>query len=753
MACGVPTIVADFGGSTEYATDAILVRVPELIKPFGIYGDWDVPGKWGEPDYDHLVEQMRNVYENYVEYKERALDSSERIRTKFSWDAAAEKAMVVLDELSKKYEPVPVTTNQLVVESDIEKMVNDFIKEKGFLNYEVKLQKKRNAIFAVDCWPNTEEKMKTLEETIYQIHKLGYPVLVSSHYPLPEIVIKQADYYIYEQRDIMSGDDKPIYWRIRPDGTRETKQANVEYQGVAALNCFRNSIDFCRGRFDWIYQMGADMEVDLEAWLSLVLSSEKPMVCIPYEGIKNGIGGGLWAGKTEVLDKVIPRLNSWKEYADAYPDVRFVAERWIFNHIKDHHGLDDIDWINIDTANRYDNVDRTVWAEDDFQCHFVEGPFLNIVGISNKEYDVEWSLPNHPMVYTLKQKAGMWSRPNKKYYQDWSVKVKLDGEVKFEHKLDLKGKRVLISMGSRALGDTLAWMPYVDEFRKKHQCHVICSGWWADIFDYPEIEFVKPGAVIENIHASYAVGCFDDQLDMNVENWRLTTLQKVAADILGLEYVPVKAKLKVEHRKDGNGKPKKPYICFSEFSTMQNKFWNREGAWQKVIDYLVEIGYDCVSVSAEMTQLNNVIRHNGQAIEKTITDIAGAEFYVGLNHGPAWVAYSLGVPCVMITGVSEPWNDFPNPYRIDSDVCRPGCFNDPSVPINRGWDWCPREKSYACTNVITEEAVMKMIDKVVEDFNYASKIESTEKIDGDGGTPSGDGAGQERVVNVEGTVA
>jgi autotransporter strand-loop-strand O-heptosyltransferase len=119
-------------------------------------------------------------------------------------------------------------------------------------------------------------------------------------------------------------------------------------------------------------------------------------------------------------------------------------------------------------------------------------------------------------------------------------------------------------------------------------------------------------------------------------------------------------------------------------------------------------------VSAEKSLLQNIIGHNGQSIQDTITDIYGCYFYIGLNHGPAWIAYSLGVPCVMITGVSQEWNDFPNPHRIaiNNEVCGVGCFNDPSLPINRSWEWCPREKNYACTREITPEMVIEQIERI-----------------------------------------
>ena len=36
----------------------------------------------------------------------------------------------------------------------------------------------------------------------------------------------------------------------------------------------------------------------------------------------------------------------------------------------------------------------------------------------------------------------------------------------------IKGKVVYIIFQSKGLGDTLAWFPYVEEFRKKYNCKV-----------------------------------------------------------------------------------------------------------------------------------------------------------------------------------------------------------------------------------------------------------------------------------------
>jgi autotransporter strand-loop-strand O-heptosyltransferase len=706
LACGVPTIVADWSGSTEYATDALLVRVPELKKPEGIYGGWNVPGKWGEPDYAHLVEVMKDAYTNYATHKAKALITSDHIRTNFSWEVAAQKAWGVLEDLYNTINtPVDIPVD------NPEDTIRKFARSKG---YEITAMKPRSAIFIVDSHPTTQDKLSTLIETIKQIKGLGYPLLLSAHMPLPPEVIEMADYFIYDKRDILSGEDKPIYWRTDGKGNRETTQASTPCGALAQLHNIRNSIDFCLGKYDWIYHMTYDTEIDLAAWLDKVHSSPKDMVLIKYEGNDGGVSGQIIAGKTSLMDKVFFHIPTWEEFALIYGEDRFCSERGTYKHVKEQVGLDNVEWIDIDVSNRFSSVDRNAWKDDVFQCHFVEGPYLNIAGISEKEYDVYYQIPEQGNVYQLKQKCGMWSRPSIKYYQPWTIVAYLNGELKFSHTLDLKGKNVLICMGSKALGDTISWMPYIEEFRKKRECNVICSGWWTDIFDYPEIKFVKPGSSVADIYASYDVGCFDDQLDKNVKNWRETTLQQVASDILGLEYTPIRAQLKHHLPVRGNGNPPKPYICFSEFSTMKNKLWNRDGAWQKVIDYLNSLGYECISISAERSIFNNITSHNGQLIQDTINDISGCEFYIGLNHGPAWIAYALGKPCIMLTGVSEEWNDFPNPHRVavNNEVCGIGCFNDPSFPIDRGFEWCPRNKDYACTKEITESMVIDVIDTI-----------------------------------------
>ena len=38
-------------------------------------------------------------------------------------------------------------------------------------------------------------------------------------------------------------------------------------------------------------------------------------------------------------------------------------------------------------------------------------------------------------------------------------------------------------MQSKSLGDTLSWSPYVEEFRKKHECKLFVTTFWNNLFN------------------------------------------------------------------------------------------------------------------------------------------------------------------------------------------------------------------------------------------------------------------------------
>jgi autotransporter strand-loop-strand O-heptosyltransferase len=338
--------------------------------------------------------------------------------------------------------------------------------------------------------------------------------------------------------------------------------------------------------------------------------------------------------------------------------------------------------------------------------HFVDQPFLEIKGISDSNFLVVFYDENGSIAYENTIKSNHWVKLNRQYFTPWHTKVWQDGTLIHDQFLNLSGKRVYIAFESKSLGDTIAWMPYVEEFRKKHQCTVICSTFWNHLFDYPEIEFVEPGNVVPNLYALYRIGYFDN-LDKNPCKPTQIPLQKVAAAILGLDFVEMVPRLAYKPKVPKMGK----YVTIATNSTSGCKFWTKEG-WQALINWLVSEGYEVYNVSKELNPFDNCTQITTPSLESKMDWIAGSSFFIGLSSGLAWLAWSMGKQVVMISNFTEDWNEFSCIRITNKDVCH-GCWQDtPFDPAD--WNWCKHKgtnRQFECHTSITAEMVIAEIKK------------------------------------------
>lgn len=360
-----------------------------------------------------------------------------------------------------------------------------------------------------------------------------------------------------------------------------------------------------------------------------------------------------------------------------------------------------------------------------YTCHFVDGPFLDIQGDPNDKsyYQIDFLDPdNNSSVHQQTLRINHWTRPYRKWFTNWLVQVRKNGIIDYEHRFDLKGKRVLVSFDTKSLGDSIAWVPAVEEFRKKHECVVIVSTFWNELFrdSYPNLQFLPPGSQVPNLYASYSIGCYDGDINKNKFDWRTVPLQKVAFDTLGLDYKEIVTDLSIQ---PGERSVNEKYVTISEFSTFQCKFWNCPDGWQTIIDWLNKIGYRVMVISKEETKLKNVINRTNRSIKETITNIYHSEFFIGVSAGPAWLAWALKKPVVMISGYSMPWAEFETNIArvINENVCH-GCFNKIENNFDRGdWMWCPYQKDtehqFECTKTIMPEDVKHHIIKIAQQNN------------------------------------
>jgi autotransporter strand-loop-strand O-heptosyltransferase len=390
--------------------------------------------------------------------------------------------------------------------------------------------------------------------------------------------------------------------------------------------------------------------------------------------------------------------------------------------------------------NEYHNTDilRIPYKDpqNTINVNFVNGAFFEVLGPLQKNYNVKFvNTKTNRVLYETDISNNMWTRTNIKYLVKWRIDLydKETNQKVSEHNFDPKGKRVYIHLESSALGDTLAWFPYIEEFRKEWECEVICSTFHNEWFEgnYPELTFVKPGSQVNSLYAMFNLGWFYEDkkvvFDKIPIDFKKYPLQQTATEILGLKYKEVKPKLILpEYKTDIEGK----YVVIAPHASAHAKYWNHPGGWQTIIDYLIDKNYKVVMLTQEPHNdawhdsklggtLQGIIDKTGNIkLEDRMVDIRDADLFIGLGSGLSWLSWAIGTPTILISGFSYPYTEFQDCERIypkDIKTCR-GCFN--RHWLNPGdWEWCPDHKDtprqFECTKVIEPSQVIESINKLL----------------------------------------
>ena len=336
--------------------------------------------------------------------------------------------------------------------------------------------------------------------------------------------------------------------------------------------------------------------------------------------------------------------------------------------------------------------------------HFVGQPFLEITGTSDSVFDVEFhDCEKLTLVHYDTIKCNHWIKLNREYYTRYQTIVYKDGVEVYNNILNLENRRVYIAFDSSSLGDTLAWIPYVEEFRKKHNCHIIVSSFWNRILDYPHIEFVEPGTTANNLYAMYKIGLFYNTFKEPVFP-NSVPLQQVITNILGLNFIEIIPNVTFTHKEIYSY----DYVTIATNSTAQCKFWQRED-WQILINWLNKQGYKVINVSKEKNEFENCIQIEDTSIDNTMSIIYNAKFQVSLSSGLSWMAYALNTYVFMISNFTNKDYEFTkNCTRIvDTSVCH-DCWSEHRLDASN-WNWCPRNKNFECHTSINAEKVIQKI--------------------------------------------
>ncbi len=275
--------------------------------------------------------------------------------------------------------------------------------------------------------------------------------------------------------------------------------------------------------------------------------------------------------------------------------------------------------------------------------------------------------------------------------------------------------RTLIRMFSGSLGDNIAFIPYANEYGKMRGevIDVILSH--RSLFEgvYEWVNFVDS----EDLHQYNNYISADYIFEM--------PLQKGIEYQLGLECGELRPKI---NRRKAKGLPKVKYVCFSMHSTTQAKHWNYENSWSELCKKLKAKGLTPVCIDRHSsfgvegnwnTVPDNCLNLTGGDLNRMIEIISGCEYFIGLSSGLSWLAHALGKRVVMISGVTEPSNEFSiDCLRIhNSGVCN-SCFNKTKdYQFDPGdWMWCPEFRDtplqFECTKNISPSHVIAEIEKI-----------------------------------------
>jgi len=363
---------------------------------------------------------------------------------------------------------------------------------------------------------------------------------------------------------------------------------------------------------------------------------------------------------------------------------------------------------------------------NEISVNFIDGPYINILDHIDNKYHVDFiNTTDNKNDFSININSNSWAKASKKYKIDWLIKAS-GVDFKFEHRFNLENKRVYISFESSSIGDTISWIPYVNEFKNKNKCTVICSTFYNLLFEsiYPEIIFVDPGTVVYDIYAQYRIGYFFSDINrtdfdnhFHPNDPKIIPLQKISSDILGLKYKEINPNI---------GKKnivKKKQVSIAIHSTSQCKYWNNPNGWQDVVNYLIINGYKILLLSKEedgyMGNKNpkGVEKIENMSIDKVSDIIQESELFIGVSSGLSWLSWAVGTPTIIISGFTD---EYVEPQEgvtriINKKVCH-GCWGRYNFSAS-DWNWCPDHKGtdrqFECTNEITTEEVIYNISQIL----------------------------------------
>ena len=310
-----------------------------------------------------------------------------------------------------------------------------------------------------------------------------------------------------------------------------------------------------------------------------------------------------------------------------------------------------------------------------------------------------------------------------KYAIAWKIEIHRDKELIFAHIFNPAEQPVLLHCSSKALGDTLAFLPYARLYRDKFRAQVCC---WVDDYLkdivkhlYPDIPQVTEPT---DTYATFFLGTWKKGFRGAPVNGFIYPLTMMAGAITGLYDSPPLATACLPFPRTIHD----PYICIGVQASTPRKGWHYPRGWEILTAALQQAGYRVICIDRHtITRADGYESCTPPNAEDLTGDytlleraqlLAHAACFVGLSSGLAWLAHSLNCPVVMISGMSAAYYEFSTPYRVVNRLVCHDCFCDPGVDFMFD-KVCPyfhgTKRELECSKSITPAMVLEVITKAL----------------------------------------
>lgn len=334
----------------------------------------------------------------------------------------------------------------------------------------------------------------------------------------------------------------------------------------------------------------------------------------------------------------------------------------------------------------------------------------------------------------------------KRYFIDYDITIHkmyhgLPSTYPIKHiQYDTANKDILIYIAGDndkgGLGDSIAWFQSVAKFHDTYpDANIfVCTSYpdfndllinfcpWLNFISYDESRHKK-------FYATYLHGCFfvDPNKDHNPIMFNYQNLVEMGYRVMGFGKPDTKKPyISFYYSEEHQPKRNKPYVCLGLRASNLSKEWLPKNSddIDILIETLEEMGYDVIIIDkANETYCNPVMSCNIPAKGIRMTGnislieraklLSGASFFIGLSSGLSWLAWSVGIPVVLISGFTNPIVEFDTPYRIINYAKCNSCWSECQGTLKSD---CAKKNPFnkdflECSTSIT---VWMILDKIMQ---------------------------------------